>query len=189
MTRFQRFCSLPIDPLARSLPPTSCVAETQVLGYPHNLPPKRLCHPILWHGSGYCSSGYKFSSPRSTASLVRIGSFRASQVKAMARIAVIVGCGSKHDRGGTAAEFAPAVRFGLGGALAIGFAKSSSFDHVLLLSRCAMCLHMCARTRVRLMPSACSQAPGAARPGESGSRGSGRTWRGHDHGLRRHVRH
>jgi hypothetical protein len=50
------------------------------------------------------------------------------------RIAVIVGCGSKHDKGGKEV-FGPSVRFGLGGALSIAFAKSSSFDHVLLLSR------------------------------------------------------
>lgn len=51
------------------------------------------------------------------------------------RVAVIVGCGSKHDKGGSLAEFEPTVRFGLGGALSLTFAKSSLFDHVLLLSR------------------------------------------------------
>ena len=50
------------------------------------------------------------------------------------RIAVIVGCGSKHDKDGVS-ELPPTVRFGLGGALSITFAQSRSFDHVLLLSR------------------------------------------------------
>lgn len=50
------------------------------------------------------------------------------------KVAVIVGCGSKHDKGGLT-DFVPSVRFGLGGALSLAFAKSSSFDHVLLLSR------------------------------------------------------
>ena len=51
------------------------------------------------------------------------------------RVAVVVGCGSKHDKGGGLDEFEPTVRFGLGGALSIKFAQH--FDHVLILSRYA----------------------------------------------------
>jgi hypothetical protein len=51
------------------------------------------------------------------------------------RVAVLVGCGSKHDKGGGLEEFEPTVRFGLGGALSIKFAQSPDFDHVLILSR------------------------------------------------------
>ena len=65
------------------------------------------------------------------AALERLGDAGTAQ----ARVAVIAGCGSKHDKGGALDAFEPAVRFGLGGALSLAFAKAESFDHVLLLSR------------------------------------------------------
>jgi NAD(P)-dependent dehydrogenase (short-subunit alcohol dehydrogenase family) len=52
---------------------------------------------------------------------------------AMSKLAVIVGCGSKHDKDGADTELPPTSRWGLGGALSLRFA-SAGF-HVILMGR------------------------------------------------------
>lgn len=51
----------------------------------------------------------------------------------MAKVAVIVGCGSKHDKDGSDTELPPTSRWGLGGALSMRFAAAGF--HVVLMGR------------------------------------------------------
>ena len=55
------------------------------------------------------------------AALERLGDAGTAQ----ARVAVIAGCGSKHDKGGALDAFEPAVRFGLGGAVRLRLVAGS----------------------------------------------------------------
>ena len=49
-------------------------------------------------------------------------------------VCVIVGAGSKYDKNGSASDFPPKTRFGLGGALSLEFATKKGY-HVLCLGR------------------------------------------------------
>merc|ERR1712216_230503 len=57
----------------------------------------------------------------------------ADSFESMAKVAVIVGCGSKHDKDGSDTELPVTSRWGLGGALSMRFAAAGF--HVALMGR------------------------------------------------------
>lgn len=82
-----------------------------------------------------CSRGIGLFFFRGTDSKPKAAQYVSLEMAAQPKaVAVIVGCGSKHDKDGAGTHLPPTSRYGLGGALSIRFATEGGY-HVVLMGR------------------------------------------------------